>query len=155
MIFHESNVLNTCQPGEDVVGCSAPIVFDIFVHGYFGALGGGLTLSLDMKCLTTFIGTPSVAGIFLSDKKNNVRVMSVAGEACIATGEVKNETMNWSIRKYAAYEELPEVIVEQQACVDRCVEMLGDTPPRLEVDFAVPNSSHQQHHAGQWHEGCA
>src|SRR5210317_365987 len=89
MIFHESHVLNTCQPDCDVVGCSAPIVFDIFVHGYFGALGSGLTLSLDMKCITTFIGTPSVAGIFLSDKKNNVSVMPVAGEACIKGLESK------------------------------------------------------------------
>src|SRR6056300_1670034 len=69
------------------------------------------------------------------------RSLQILFEA-IAAGEVKNETMNWSIRKYAALEELPEVISEQQACVERCVEMLDDTPPRLEVDFAVPNSYH-------------
>src|SRR5210317_423370 len=60
----------------------------------------------------------------------------------IAAGEVKNETRDWSVRRYAAYEALPEVIAEQQASVERCVDMLGDTPPRLEVDFAVPNSYH-------------
>jgi non-ribosomal peptide synthetase component F len=31
---------------------------------------------------------------------------------------------------------------QDQELVERCVEMLGDTPPRLEVDFAVPNSYH-------------
>jgi hypothetical protein len=47
----------------------------------------------------------------------------------IAAGRVKNSTGDWSIRKYAAFEELPEVIDEQQTSVERFVEMLGDTPP--------------------------
>ena len=35
-----------------------------------------------------------------------------------------------------------KVIDEQREMVKSFVEMLGDTPPRLEVDFAVPNSYH-------------
>src|SRR5210317_2391793 len=42
-----------------------------------------LTLSLDMKFITMFIGTPSVADIFLSDKTNDIKVMLVGGEAAI------------------------------------------------------------------------
>src|SRR5210317_2526092 len=42
-----------------------------------------LTLSLDMKFVTMFIGTPSVADIFLSDKTNDIKVMLVGGEAAI------------------------------------------------------------------------
>jgi non-ribosomal peptide synthetase component F len=91
MMFYDSGVelFHACQPEFDVVGCSAPILFDVFVYGYFGSLGSGLTFSLDMKCLTTLVCTPSVADIFLSDKTNNVRVMSVAGEACIQGLESK------------------------------------------------------------------
>eukprot|EP00986_Skeletonema_menzelii_P019974 scaffold29791_cov308-Skeletonema_menzelii.AAC.1 len=60
----------------------------------------------------------------------------------IAAGDVKIETRDWSIRKYAALEALPEVVDEKQELVKMCAEMLGDTPPRLEVDFAVPDSYH-------------
>ena len=69
------------------------------------------------------------------------RSLQILFEA-IAAGEVKNETSDWSVRKYAASEALPEVVDEQQEMVKSFVEMLGDTPPRLEVDFAVPDSYH-------------
>src|SRR6056300_1790097 len=94
MIFYDSGikVFDTCQPGQDVVGCSAPIIFDVFVYGYFGALGGGLTLSLDMKCITILHCTPSMADIFLSDKTNMIDSMAVGGEACIQGLESKAES---------------------------------------------------------------
>ena len=60
--------------------------------GYFIALGSGLTLSLDMKCCTMLICTPSVAGILLGDETDNIRVMVVGGEACIQGLETKVET---------------------------------------------------------------
>eukprot|EP00986_Skeletonema_menzelii_P014573 scaffold9780_cov80-Skeletonema_menzelii.AAC.10 len=37
---------------------------------------------------------------------------------------------------------LVDAVDEQQELVKSFVEMLGDTPPRLEVDFAVPDSYH-------------
>jgi hypothetical protein len=91
LIFYDSGlkVFSECDAEDDIVGCSAPIIFDVFILGYFGSLGSGRTLSLDMKCLTTLICTPSAADVFLSDKTNNVRVMSVAGEACIQGIELK------------------------------------------------------------------
>ncbi len=58
------------------------------------------------------------------------------------TGAVKSSTRTWSIRKYAAFEALPEVVDDQRASVQKCVEMLGDTPPRVEVDFASRSSYH-------------
>src|SRR6056300_496762 len=72
MIFYDTGVkvIGVGVPELDVVACSAPIIFDVFVYGYFGALGGGLTLSLDMKCITILHCTPSMADIFLSDKTN-------------------------------------------------------------------------------------
>jgi len=60
----------------------------------------------------------------------------------INTGAVKSSTRTWSIRKYAAFEALPEVVDDQRASVQKCVELLGDTPPRVEVDFASPASYH-------------
>ena len=54
----------------------------MFVHGYFGALGSGLSLSLDMKCCTILMCTPTVADIFLQDESNNIKMLSVGGEAC-------------------------------------------------------------------------
>src|SRR6056300_644453 len=85
MMFYESGieVFSGGVPGDDVVGCTSPHIFDMFVYGYFGTLGSGLTLSLDMKCITMFIGTPSVADIFISDKTNDIKVMLVGGEAAI------------------------------------------------------------------------
>ncbi len=85
MIFYESGVefFSKGVPEEDVVGCAAPPIFDAFVYGTFGALGSGLALSLDMKCCTMIDCTPSVADIFLQDKTNEIKVMSVGGEACI------------------------------------------------------------------------
>jgi non-ribosomal peptide synthetase component F len=82
MIFHKSgeNIFSNGTPQVDVVGCAAPIIFDVFVHGYFGSLGNGLALSLDMKCCTMLICTPSVSDIFLQDKTNNIKVMDVGGE---------------------------------------------------------------------------
>ena len=71
-----------------MVGCSAPLIFDPFVYtSYFGALGSAL--SFDMKCYTMLDCTPTVADIFLQDKTNNIRVMSVGGEACIKGLEEK------------------------------------------------------------------
>src|SRR6056300_1261722 len=94
MIFYDSGVefFNACQPEFDVVGCSAPHIFDVFVYGYFGALGSGLTLSLDMKCLTMLVCTPSMADIFLLDKTNTIKSMAVGGEACIRGLESKVES---------------------------------------------------------------
>jgi len=59
----------------------------------------------------------------------------------INVGTVKASTSEWSIRKYAAFEALPEVVNDQRALVEKYVELLGDTPPRLEVDFASPPPS--------------
>ena len=56
----------------------------------------------------------------------------------INVGTVKASTSEWSIRKYAAFEALPEVVIDQRALVEKYVELLGDTPPRLEVDFVSP-----------------
>eukprot|EP00984_Skeletonema_dohrnii_P029345 scaffold19854_cov94-Skeletonema_dohrnii-CCMP3373.AAC.1 len=64
----------------------------MFVYGYFGTLGSGLALSLDMKCCTMLICTPSVADIFLQDKTNEVAIMLVGGEACIQGLESKVST---------------------------------------------------------------
>src|SRR5210317_96220 len=94
MIFYDTGVkvFNSCHSGDDIVGCSAPLIFDVFVYGYFGALGSGLTLSLDMKCLTKLHCTPSVADIFLLDKTNTIKSMAVGGEACIQGLESKGES---------------------------------------------------------------
>ena len=70
-------------PGQDVVGCASPHIFDAFVYGYFGAFGSGLTLSLDIKFCTMLDCTPSMAVMFLLDKTNNIKSMSVGGEAAI------------------------------------------------------------------------
>jgi acyl-coenzyme A synthetase/AMP-(fatty) acid ligase len=94
MIFYESGVdmFSKGVPEEDVVGCAAPLIFDVFVYSFFGALGSGLALSLDMKCCTMLVCTPSVAGIFLQDKMNNITMMNVGGEACIQGLESKVST---------------------------------------------------------------
>eukprot|EP00984_Skeletonema_dohrnii_P009898 scaffold3811_cov108-Skeletonema_dohrnii-CCMP3373.AAC.1 len=94
MLFYESGVeiFSKGVPEEDVVGCAAPPIFDMFVYGYFGTLGSGLALSLDMKCCTMLLCTPSVADIFLQDKTNNIKVMFVGGEACIQGLESKVPT---------------------------------------------------------------
>ena len=71
---------------------------DVRLHTYltclcmdiFAPLEVVLTLSLDMKCITMFIGTPSVADIFLSDKTNDIKVMLVGGEAAIQGLESKS-----------------------------------------------------------------
>ena len=91
MIFYDSGVevFGKGTPGDDVVGCAAPLIFDAFVEGYFGALGSGLSLSLDMKYCTMLDCTPSVAELFLNDKTNNIKVMVVGGEACIQGLESK------------------------------------------------------------------
>src|SRR6056300_1363180 len=85
MIRYDSGieVFSGGVPGEDVVGCAPPHIFDAFILGYFLTLGSGLTLSLDMKRLTMLMCTPSVADIFLSDKSNNVKAMFVGGESAI------------------------------------------------------------------------
>ena len=71
-------------PGADVVGCPAPLIFDFWVDGCFGTLGSGLSLSLDLKCCSMLVCTPSVASILLEDESNtDVRLLSVGGEACI------------------------------------------------------------------------
>eukprot|EP00984_Skeletonema_dohrnii_P018334 scaffold8539_cov133-Skeletonema_dohrnii-CCMP3373.AAC.1 len=94
MLFYESGVeiFSKGTPEEDVVGCNPPLVFDFFAYGYFGTLGSGLALSLDMKCCTMLICTPSVADIFLQDKTNNIKLMCVGGEACIQGLESKVPT---------------------------------------------------------------
>ncbi len=87
------------------------------------------------------------------DKKTNILYMNIHQSIfdgrsvqilfdAINTGAVKSSTRTWSIRKYAAFEALPEVVDDQRASVQKCVEMLGDTPPRVEVDFASPASYH-------------
>src|SRR6056300_1642077 len=85
MMFYESGieVFSGGVPGDDVVGCNSTHIFDMYILGYFLTLGSGLTLSLDMKCLTMLMCTPSVADIFLSDKSNNVKAMFVGGESAI------------------------------------------------------------------------
>ena len=71
------------------------------------------------------------------------RSLQILFEA-INAGAVKSSTEKWSIRKYSAFEALPEVVDEHRASVQKFVELLGDTPPRprLEVDFTSPNSYH-------------
>ena len=77
-------------PGVDIVGCSAPLIFDVFVEGSFGALGSGLSLSLDLKCCTMLICTPSAATMLLDDESNtDVKLLSAGGEACIQGLETK------------------------------------------------------------------
>eukprot|EP00986_Skeletonema_menzelii_P019793 scaffold29134_cov343-Skeletonema_menzelii.AAC.1 len=91
MTFYDSgiDVLSGGAPGNDVVGVSPPLIFDYFVLGYFLTLGSGLTLSLDMKCLTMLMCTPPVAEMFLSDKSNKIRVMLVGGDTVIQGLESK------------------------------------------------------------------
>ncbi len=90
MIFYESGVefFSKGVPEEDVVGCAAQLIFDMFVYGYFGALGSGLALSLDMKCCTMLVCTPSVAGIFLQDKMNNITMMNDVFKVCSCCFEI-------------------------------------------------------------------
>ena len=59
----------------------------------------------------------------------------------INVGTEKASTSEWSIRKYAAFEALPEVLDDHGALVEKYVELLGDTPLRLELDFAPPTSA--------------
>eukprot|EP00984_Skeletonema_dohrnii_P022271 scaffold11400_cov75-Skeletonema_dohrnii-CCMP3373.AAC.1 len=94
MMFYKSGVevFSKGTPEEDVVGCAAPLIFDMFVYGYFGTLGSGLALSLDMKCCTMLLCTPSMADIFLRDKTNNIKMIFVGGEACIQGLESKVST---------------------------------------------------------------
>ena len=69
--------------GVDVVGCSAPVIFDVFVAGFFGPLGSGLTISLDRKHCTILLCTPSIAPLLLADETNkHVSSLCVGGEPC-------------------------------------------------------------------------
>jgi len=61
----------------------------------------------------------------------------------IASGKVKLSSKQYTIRKYSAYEALPQVQEDQKELVNKCVNMLGDTPGRLELDFASPNTTHK------------
>ena len=61
----------------------------------------------------------------------------------IASGKVKLSSKQYTIRKYSAYEALPQVQEDQKELVNKCVNMLGDTSGRLEVDFASPNTTHK------------
>jgi non-ribosomal peptide synthetase-like protein len=73
---------------KDIVGCSAPVIFDFFVGGFFGSLGCGLSFSLDLKCCDVLVTTPSVAQLLLDDETNiNVKKLVVGGEACIQSLE--------------------------------------------------------------------
>ena len=54
----------------------------------------------------------------------------------IYEGHVESSTKIYNARKYAAYEALPEVQDGYKDSVVTWKEMLGDTAPRLEVDFA-------------------
>jgi hypothetical protein len=67
------------------------------------------------------------------------RSMEVLLEA-IRTGVVQESTKAFSVRKYAALEASTEMVDKYTASAEDWKRMLGDTPPRLEVDFA-PNSS--------------
>ena len=80
--FDDLSILG--KPGIDIVGCGAPLIFDVFVEGMFASLGIGLSLSLDVKCCTMLFCTPSLAEIYLEDETNtSVKYLEVAGEACI------------------------------------------------------------------------
>ena len=71
------------SPLSNIVGCSCPIVFDAFGHGFFGALGAGVTLSLDLKNCTVLNCTPSMAPLLLiDDSNNNVLSLITGGETC-------------------------------------------------------------------------
>src|SRR6056300_170357 len=87
MMFYDSGIemfrLSDAEMGDDVVGVSPPLIFDFFAYGYFFTLGRGSAMSLDMKCLTMFIGTPSVVQIYLQDKSNDIKAMVIGGEAAI------------------------------------------------------------------------
>ena len=85
MMFNDSGieVFSGGVPGDDIVGCNSTHIFDMFILGYFLTLGSGLALSLDMKCLTMLMCTPSVAEIFLSDKSNEIKALFVGGESAV------------------------------------------------------------------------
>ena len=70
-------------PGVDILGCSAPVIFDVFVEGFFGSLGSGLAFSLDLKNCTVLVCTPSVAPLLLADETNSMIIhLLVGGEVC-------------------------------------------------------------------------
>jgi len=85
------------------------------------------------------------------DRKTNILYMNthhsisdgISGQIlfdAINKGAVKSSTKKRSKRKYAALEALPEVVDDQRASVQKYLELLGNTPPRLELDFASPAS---------------
>ena len=82
-------VFDQGKPGVDVVGSSFPLIFDPFALVCFGALGKGLSISLDIKCCTMLFTTPSAADIYLEDETNDIRALLVGGEACIQGLEKK------------------------------------------------------------------
>mmetsp|Transcript_30575 Transcript_30575/g.34334 ORF Transcript_30575/g.34334 Transcript_30575/m.34334 type:complete len:241 (-) Transcript_30575:547-1269(-) len=83
MTMLEDSFPSKWKPGKDIVGFSAPLIFDVFVWGFFHTLGFGLMLSLDMTYCTMLISTPSHAPLLLEDKtNNNVHSLMVSGEAC-------------------------------------------------------------------------
>ena len=82
-------VFDQGKPGVDVVGSSFPLIFDPFALVCFGALGKGLSISLDIKCCTILYTTPSAADIYLEDETNDIRALLVGGEACIQGLEKK------------------------------------------------------------------
>ena len=60
----------------------------------------------------------------------------------ISIGKVKASTKEYTVRKFAAYEALAEVQNEYRSSAIALKEILGDTPPRLEVDFSHGPMSH-------------
>ena len=58
--------------------------------------------------------------------------------SAIATGQVKQSTKDYSVRKYAALEASEEMSEKYAASVEEWKRIMEDTPPRLEVDF-LPN----------------
>jgi len=82
-------VFDQGKSGVDVVGASFPLIFDPFVLVCFGALGKGLSISLDIKCCTILFTTPSAADIYLEDETNDIKALLVGGEACIQGLEKK------------------------------------------------------------------